>query len=168
LEIPRVNIPIMRSILALVSTASFLWFLYWISYDVLVWNKPLVKVNLVNYAGAILSVAFVFAGFQWKKLKDKVDAAEKKEINIEQTKIEKQVGTVKRNEVTFEEQVKIEKPRHVRKGVKRKNKSVDPTEASSKIDGCAYNLGYLHQIPKGEEIPGECMTCQRLLQCKYD
>ena len=79
MEIPRVNIPIMRSILALVSTASFLWFLYWISYDVLVWNKPLVKVNLVNYAGAILSVAFVFAGFQWKKLKDKVDAAEKKE-----------------------------------------------------------------------------------------
>jgi hypothetical protein len=41
------------------STASFLWFSYWILYDVLVWDKKLVQVNTINYVGALLSL-FVF------------------------------------------------------------------------------------------------------------
>jgi hypothetical protein len=42
------------------STASFLWFGYWILYDFFVWNKPLAEINIVNYAGAILSLTLVF------------------------------------------------------------------------------------------------------------
>jgi hypothetical protein len=41
------------------STASFLWFSYWILYDVLVWDKKLVQINTINYVGALLSL-FVF------------------------------------------------------------------------------------------------------------
>jgi hypothetical protein len=41
------------------STASFLWFSYWILFDVLVWDKKLVQVNTINYVGALLSL-FVF------------------------------------------------------------------------------------------------------------
>ncbi len=153
--------------------ASFLWFLYWIGYDIFVWTKPLVKVNWVNYAGAILSVAFILASFQLQKLKDRVGKTKKNEQNDQQTKIEERtnieetVGIVKQNESTLEEQVKIEKPRHVTKRAKRKNKSVNPRLASSMPDSCSYNFGYLRQISKREEIPGECMTCEKLLQCRY-
>jgi len=42
------------------STASFLWFAYWILYDFFVWNKALGEINVVNYAGVILSLVLVF------------------------------------------------------------------------------------------------------------
>jgi hypothetical protein len=46
-----------------VSFVSLVWFLYWIGYDVVVWKKPLVGVNLFNYAGAVLSLAAIVAEF---------------------------------------------------------------------------------------------------------
>jgi hypothetical protein len=49
--------------LRLASTVSLVWFLYWICYDVVVWSKPLFRVNFVNYVGAVLSLAVMFAGF---------------------------------------------------------------------------------------------------------
>jgi hypothetical protein len=45
------------------SVVSLGWFLYWIAYDVVVWSKPLVRVNPVNYVGAVLSLAVMSAGF---------------------------------------------------------------------------------------------------------
>ena len=42
------------------STASLLWFSYWILYDILVWDKPFMQMNTVNYAGAILSLSILF------------------------------------------------------------------------------------------------------------
>jgi hypothetical protein len=49
--------------LRLASAVSLGWFLYWICYDVVVWSKPLFRVNFVNYVGAVLSLAVMFAGF---------------------------------------------------------------------------------------------------------
>jgi predicted membrane-bound spermidine synthase len=42
------------------STASFLWFSYWILYDVLVREKQLVQVNIVNCVGVLLSLCVLF------------------------------------------------------------------------------------------------------------
>ncbi len=42
------------------STASILWFTYWIMYDLIVWNKPFPEVNTVNYIGVALSLWLVF------------------------------------------------------------------------------------------------------------
>lgn len=42
------------------STASILWFTYWIMYDLLVWHKPFSEVNTVNYIGVLLSLWLVF------------------------------------------------------------------------------------------------------------
>ena len=42
------------------STASLLWFSYWILYDILVWDKPFMQVNPVNYAGIVLSLFLLF------------------------------------------------------------------------------------------------------------
>jgi len=30
-------------------SVSFLWFLYWIIYDLIIWDKALVEVNPLNY-----------------------------------------------------------------------------------------------------------------------
>ena len=36
-----------------------LWYLYWICYDVVIWNKPLVEVNLTNYVALIASLGLI-------------------------------------------------------------------------------------------------------------
>jgi hypothetical protein len=47
--------------------AIYVWFLYWVAYDIFVWHKPLVQVNVMNYAGSIASIAFIWAGSKiWK------------------------------------------------------------------------------------------------------
>jgi hypothetical protein len=73
------------SVLALLSfsVVSLLWFLYWIGYDIVVWSKPLLKVNVVNYAGAVLSLAVISAGFRLrpKKMVGTLDSGQD-ELNL--------------------------------------------------------------------------------------
>jgi hypothetical protein len=167
LQIPRTDIVKIRSLWILATALSLIWFLYWIFYDIVVWSKPLVSVNWMNYAGAILSTAFILAGFQLEKLKYKAVKIKRNGQNNEQ-KIEERASVVKEIKDVLEEPVKIEKPMKTTKRVKRKNRIVSPTVVSLKSDGCAYNFGYLHRILEVEEIPGECLTCEKLLHCKYD
>ena len=48
--------------------AAILWFLYWIIYDLIVWNKALVQVNPQNYLGIVLALSFaVFSGLGVRK-----------------------------------------------------------------------------------------------------
>jgi hypothetical protein len=35
----------------------------------------------------------------------------------------------------------------------------------SQNSDCNHTLGYLHQRPKSQPIPGECLTCEKLIQC---
>jgi hypothetical protein len=51
------------------SVVSLAWFLYWVGYDLVVWGKPLVRVNFVDYVGAVLSLAVMFAGFRLRPRK---------------------------------------------------------------------------------------------------
>jgi hypothetical protein len=47
--------------------AIYVWFLYWVAYDIFVWHKPLIQVNITNYVGSITSIAFIWAGSKiWK------------------------------------------------------------------------------------------------------
>ena len=47
---------------------STIWFLFWIGYDVLVWNKVISQVSPQNYIGLILSVALIVLGTQLGKI----------------------------------------------------------------------------------------------------
>ena len=98
--------------------APLFWFLYWIGYDVLVWNKALFEVNPVNHVGAVLSLAVVFAGSQISRVKNK---------------------EIKRTQ-----------------------------QASTKTTTCSHNLGYLSQRQRWQEMPEECMTCEKLIGCMRD
>src|SRR3990172_3283728 len=49
--------------------AALLWFMYWIFYDLIVWNKLLVEVSPLNYFGVALSVTLMlFSGLGVRKL----------------------------------------------------------------------------------------------------
>ena len=49
--------------------AALLWFLYWIFYDLIIWNKLLVQVLPLNYFGVALSVSLMlFSGLGVRKL----------------------------------------------------------------------------------------------------
>jgi hypothetical protein len=40
---------------------SFTWYSYWIIFDIVVWNKPLAQMNLLNCIGATTSAIFILA-----------------------------------------------------------------------------------------------------------
>jgi cell division septum initiation protein DivIVA len=40
---------------------SFAWYSYWIIHDIVVWNKPLAQLNMLNYVGATASAIFILA-----------------------------------------------------------------------------------------------------------
>ena len=42
------------------------WYVYWICYDIFIWNKLLVEVKVVNYVGMVASLALLVSGTQLK------------------------------------------------------------------------------------------------------
>jgi cell division septation protein DedD len=50
-----IGLPKLESLCYLGATTAILWFTYWITYDIFVWNKTLLQVNTTNYAGIALS-----------------------------------------------------------------------------------------------------------------
>jgi hypothetical protein len=105
--------------------AVYIWFLYWVSYDFFVWQKPIADVNLTNIAGSIVSLAFIWAG----------------------TKILKrnQIKTGKLQQKPLEQ-----KP---------------PQKTSPANSTCTHYFGYLNERQKSQEIPSECLTCEKVIQC---
>jgi hypothetical protein len=114
----------------------YIWFLYWVSYDFFVWHKPIAEINIVNYAGSIVSIAFIWAGTKiWKR-----------------NRIE--VGKLPQN-LPQKLQPKVQK-------VPQKTPQKTPAANNS---SCTHYLGYLNQRQKSSEIPAECLTCKNVIQC---
>ena len=67
LIIPQASMVKYRALWYSIFMVLYVWSLYWISCDIFVWHKPLDQVNMVNYAGSIVSIAFIWAGTKiWK------------------------------------------------------------------------------------------------------
>jgi hypothetical protein len=120
------------------SIAVYVWFLYWVSYDFFVWQKPIFHVNLANLAGSIASIAFIWAG----------------------TKIRKP-NQIKTGKLQQKPQKPMEK-KPPQKSLERKplQKTVISNDST-----CTHHFGYLHQRQKSQEIPAECLTCGKVIQC---
>ena len=67
LTIPQASMIKYRAIWYATFIVLYIWSLYWLSYDIFVLHKPLYQVNMMNYIGSIVSIAFIWAGTKiWK------------------------------------------------------------------------------------------------------
>jgi hypothetical protein len=117
-NMPETNVLKYQALWYSAFTALYIWFLYYLCRDFFVLQKPIVEVNIINYIGSIMSLAFLWAGTKVLK---------RPKVNHRITQFE---------------------------GPKISTNSF-----------CNHNLGYLHQRPKSQSLPGECLTCEKLIQC---
>lgn len=74
----------------LVFFAPFLWFVYWIIWDVIVWDKPFSMVPIQNYIGAVLFLVFILTGFFYHARMSKGMKRDSEEIKIGKMKVPRQ------------------------------------------------------------------------------
>jgi hypothetical protein len=118
--------------------AVYIWFLYWVSYDFFIWHKPIAETNAVNYIGSIASIAFIWAG----------------------TKI------LKRNPVKTQTEARNQQQKLLpQKPLQQKTPQKTSQQAAPVNSTCTHYLGYLHQRQASQEIPSECLTCEKVIQC---
>jgi hypothetical protein len=121
--------------------AVYMWFLYWVSYDFFVWQKPIAEINPVNYVGAIVAIAFIWAGT--KLLKPNRTQTQ----NLRQKPLPQQAPQKSPPQAALQV---MQAPQQA---------------ASSPNSTCSHYLGYLYQRQASEEIPAERLTCEKVLQC---
>jgi hypothetical protein len=123
---------------------SSVWFLYWICYDVLVWNKALTQAGTANYAGFIASIALAILGTQLGRL----GVLEKLTIPLKLNLRKNHQG----------QRVKQSQP--------PKEGETKQTPRDSEVpSGCKFYLGYLHARPESVDIPEECLECEHVADC---
>lgn len=138
------------------SIISSIWFLYWICYDVIVWNKALTQARMENYVGLIVSIALAILGTQFAKR----DAFEKVTLPLEQ-KIHKKVTE---NQQTLDAEP-IKPVEHLQQTQNAKEEITRTDSGSFVPSGCKFYLGYLHTRPKSVEIPDKCLECEHVVDC---
>ncbi len=63
-------------------------------------------------------------------------------------------------------QLKPEPPKAEKKKKKKLLAKPPSLEAEKDIPSCPHYFGYLSKIPEGASVPQECLTCQRMLECR--
>lgn len=138
------------------SVISSVWFLYWICYDVLVWNKALTQARPENYVGLIVSIALAILVTQLGKL----GILEKLALPLEQNVNKK--GTNCQQTLEREQMKSIE---HIQQIQPAKEETTQIASGGFIPSGCKFFLGYLHTRPKSVEIPDECLECEHVVDC---
>ena len=144
------------------SIISSLWFLYWILYDVLVWNKALTQANPANYGGLILSITLIILGKQLGKF----GFFKKTKFLVEQSvpiKSTEKIQVQQVQQVLEGEQIQPIKQVQQIQPVKEEEKQIP--QDSVVPPGCRFYLGYLHKRTKSSEIPQECLECENNVNC---
>jgi len=147
----------LRALWFAASIISSAWFLYWICYDILVWNKALTQVGTANYVGFIASIALAILGTQLGKL----GILEKLTIPPEQS-VYKKVNQ-NRQLLEWERIQPIEQVRQIQPPKEEETTQIPP--GASVPHGCKFYLGYLHTRPESVEIPEECLECEHVVEC---
>jgi hypothetical protein len=147
----------LRALWFAASIVSSVWFLYWICYDVLVWNKAITQAGPANYAGFTVSIAFVIVGTQLGKL----GILKKLTIHPEQN-VYKNVNQ-NRQVLEWERIQPIEQVRQIQPPKEEETTQTPPGATVPR--GCKFYLGYLHTRPESVEIPEECLECEYVVEC---
>ena len=139
------------------STIFSIWFLFWILYDILVWNKTLTQVNLVNYFGLTLSITLLILGTKIGK-----SSILKKILHLKQNFEKKQMKkTIVQQLKEGQQKQPVEQAQEIQP-TKKKEKQIPSN--SSIPPRCKFYLGYLHDSEL-EVIPEECLECGNVVSC---
>jgi hypothetical protein len=146
------------------SIISILWFLYWICYDVFVWNKLLTEVRPQNYVGLTIFIALTILGTQLEK----TGISEKLML----------LGEIVRKKTRTKNTQKVQQTQQIPR--KKRSKSIEQTKQIQPVEDvetqiskekvkipleCTFYLGYLHNRPKSVEIPEKCLECEYVVKC---
>lgn len=123
--------------------AVYIWFLYWVAYDFFVWHKPITEVNAANYVGSIVSIALIWAG----------------------TKIWKPNRTEARKTPKSQLQQPPPQQKTPQKSMPQIQQQKTSQQTATTNSTCPHYFGYLHQRQKQQEIPAECLTCKKVIEC---
>ena len=146
----------LRALWFVASIISSVWFLYWICYDVLVWNKALTQAAPANYVGFIVSIALAILGTQLGKR----GISEKPMLPPEQN-IHKKVN---QNQQALEEE-RVQPIERVQQIQPAEEETTQIPPGASIPPRCKFYLGYLHRRPESVEIPEECLECEHVVEC---
>jgi hypothetical protein len=156
LVFPKTIPLIFRALWFSFSIVSSIWFLYWICYDVIVWNKVLSQVRPANYIGLTVSIALAIVGTQLGRLH-----------NFEQPMLSPEhfvhKKVIKNKQALEREQMKPFEKVQQTQSAKDEIKEIPPD--CDVPPGCKFYLGYLHMRPVSGEIPEECLECEHVVGC---
>jgi len=149
-------LPLSKTSCFAVSIISSIWFLYWICYEGLVWNKFLSQATPVNYVALVLSIALFIIGTQLGR----ISLFKKLQLPLEQNSPKKCSEKNQMRQVQqIHEKEQIAQNQHVKDGKKQ------IPEDSEIPPGCNYYMGFLNNRPKSVEIPEECIGCVQIVNC---
>jgi len=137
------------------SIVTSVWFLYWICYDVLVWNKALTQAAPANYVGLTVSIVLVILSTRLGKRGVLENRMLPSEQNVYKATESQQLLEGER--IHLIEQLQQIQP------AEEKTRQTPP--GSSVPRGCKYYLGYLHTRPESVDIPEECLACEHVVEC---
>ena len=127
-------------------TSIYIWCIFWVSYDLFFWNKTIFEVNIITFAGSVVSILFLWTGtIIWKK------GQYKKQTYKMEHPYEQNITPI--NTPQTEQQTQPQTEQQTQPQTKT-------TESK-----CSNYCGYLKNRDKSEEIPEECFICEKLIQC---
>ena len=142
-----------RALWFTVSTITSIWFLFWILYDIFVWNKALNQARLENYFGLIISITIIILG---TKIGKSIPALEH---NLEKNRIKKAQDQQLKE---VQQKQSIEKVHELQHTKEKEKKILQDSEIPP---GCKFYLGYLNKRPKNVNMPEECLECSNVVNC---
>jgi hypothetical protein len=142
--IHKKSVLVIRTLWFTISVISLIWFLYWICYEVFVWNKFLSQATPVNYVALAISIVALIISTQLGRIRYFSNPKLLVEPNFPKRELEKN---------------QTQQVQHLNY---RKKQMIQDSEAPL---GCRFYLGYLSNRPKSVEVPQDCMGCNQMLNC---
>jgi len=146
----------------------YFWFLYWIAYDIFVWHKPITEISPINFAGAITAMALIWIGTKLPAtfkipLKHTIRLPQKHENPKPQNEPRKEAKPKKRKQHTLKPPTPQPTPQTPTP--QPQQHQTPPQPPQTKLQTCTHHYGYLHQPGNINNIPDECLTCQKVTKC---
>jgi hypothetical protein len=134
---------------------SSIWFLYWICYDIFVWNKALTQVAPTNYAGFAILIALTILGTRLEKVGIFEKLIRNPEPNMHKKATESQQAPERNQEQPIKQAQQSQR-------AKEERTQIPPGALIP--DGCKFYIGYLH-TRRESEIPEDCLQCEHVVEC---